>query len=244
MQVFANDHDPAAHIEAWGGRGACLQHEQSDGATESIMLSMWGSTPAQAAKPLNKGDAARARNRVCAREGREADRVFTELLLAELNCIAETFEAFAAYIAQLQLHGACAAGCAHALALCLAHTQSLALAQKSEMGSSAQALHGVSIKERNRLHAQKSRCRKSVFLRDIIKQRDASLSTVADLLEDTRTLEGSCAALNDFSGSVAVFLALTETRQRLLQRSSAHAQQCERLKSPLLFRAVHRINFR
>ena len=218
-----------------------MQHEQSDGATESIMLSMWGSTPAQAAKPLNKGDAARARNRVCAREGREADRVFTELLLAELNCIAETFEAFAAYIAQLQLHGACAAGCAHGLALFLAHTQSLALAQKSEMGSSAQALHGVSIKERNRLHAQKSRCKKSVFLRDIIKQRDASLSTVADLLEDTRTLEGSW---DDFSGSVAVFLALTEMRLRLQQRSSVHAQQCERLKSPLLFRAVHRINFR
>ena len=229
---------------SWG-RDTRHEHEQGGGAVESIMVSMWDcDAPSKSAKALNQRDAARARNRVCAREGREADRVYTELLLAELHSIAETFEVCATYIAQLQVHGACAAECAHGLALCLANTASISLVQKSEMGSSMQALLGVSIKERNRLHAQKSRWKKRRFVRDIVQQRDASLSVVADLMQNTLTLEGSCGVLNDLSRPAAAFLLLADLRHRLLQRCSTHAQQCDFLKSPLVYRAMHRVNFR
>jgi hypothetical protein len=230
-------HEHCAQVEEWGS-------EQGADATERIMLSMWDDHVGKPSQTLSKGDAARARNKVCARRGREADRVYVELLLAELSSLAETFELYAAYIGQLQLLGACAAGCTHGLGLCLAHTASIARAQKGEAGVATPALLGTSKKERNRIHAQTSRWKKSCFLRDMMLERDASVSTVADLLQHTRTLEGSCSLLNDFSEHVPVFLTLTEVRQRLLQRASTHAQQCESLKSPLTHRETHRGNFR
>lgn len=247
--LFSDDeHDLCAQLYGWGG-DAGQEHGQCDGATENIMLSMWD------AKTLSVEDAARARNRACARRSREADRAYIELLLAELNSIAETFEMYATYIGQLQQHGACAADCMHGLGLCLAHTSNIARVQKSEEcvdvpslvetpAMELPTLVGTPTKERNRIHAQKSRWKKSCFVRDMIEERDASLSTVADLLQYTRTLEGSCSLLNDFSEHVTVFLTLTQVRQRLLQRATTHDQQCEHLKSPLIYREKRRVNFR
>jgi hypothetical protein len=232
-----DEHDPCAQLHGWAG-DAGQEPEQGEGDTQDIMLSMWD------AKPLNKRDSMRARNRACARRSREADRTYMELLLAELNSLAETFAMYATYIAQLQQLGACAADCTHGLGLCLAHTTNIARVQKGDAVAATPTLVGTPAKERNRIHAQKSRWRKSCFMRDMLEERDASLSTVADLLQSTRTLEGSCSLLNDFSEHVPVFLTLTEVRQRLLQRASTHAQECENLKSPLIYREMHRVHFR
>lgn len=237
LLLSGDEHDPCAQLYGCGG-DAGEEHGQCDGVTEEIMLSMWD------AKTLSSGDRTRARNRACARRGREADREYIELLLEELNSLAETFEIYATYIGQLQQHGACAADCTHGLGLCLAHTTSIARVQKSEECVAVPTLVGTPAKERNRIHAQKSRRKKSCFVRDMIEERDASLSTVADLLQYTRTLEGSCSLLNDFSEHVPVFLTLTEARQRLLQRATTHAQQCECLKSQLIYREKRRVNFR
>lgn len=232
-----DEHDPCAQLFGWGGE-AGQEKEEGDGGTENIMLSMWD------AKTLNQRDSMRARNRACARRSREADRTYIELLLAELSSLAETFAIYATYIAQLQQLGACAADCTHSLGLCLTHTTNIARVQKGEACVATPTLVGTPAKERNRIHAQKSRFRKSCFVRDMLEERDASLSTVADLLQYTRTLEGSCSLLNDFSEHVTVVVTLTQVRQRLLQRASTHAQQCEKLKSPLIYREMHRVNFR
>jgi hypothetical protein len=232
-------HGHGSQAEDWGD-------EQGSDETERILLSMWddhGGKPST----LSKVDAARVRNKVCARTSREADRVYMELLLAELCSLAETFEMYAAHIAQLQLLGASAAECTHGLGRCLAHTASLARVQTGEARVAMPPLPGTTKaerKERNRIHAQTSRWKKSCFVRELIAERDASLSTVADLLQYTRTLEGSCRLLNDFSEHAAVVLTQTEARRRLLQRASTHAQQCELLKSPLEYRETHRGNFR
>ena len=233
MPLFDDSHDFST--QARGG-----EHEPCDTIVQNIMLSIWDGDADTQTKALDRKDAIRARNRACARQGRESDRVYTELVLAELNSIAETLVTYASYIAELKLHGACAADCMHGLELCSTHAADIALVQRSDMRISAQALSGISIKERNRIHAQKSRCRKSHFLRDIIRQRDTSLSTVLELVQYTSTLESSCAVLNDFDAPATVFLTLTDVRQRLLQRVCRHSQQSETLKSALAYRATHR----
>lgn len=215
---------------------------------ENIMMCLWdGDADAQTKTPNTK-DTMRAKNRACAQRSRASDREYTNLMLAELNSLAETLQMFATYIDELQLHGACAAGCMHGLELCSTQQFSIALIQKSETGSSAKALSGISTKERNRIHAQTSRCRKSHFLRDIVIERDASLSTVQELVQYTSTLESSCSLLSDFSlcdcGTMAAFLSCADIRQRLLQRMCTHTQECEHLKSPSAYRVMHRINFR
>jgi hypothetical protein len=134
------------------------------------------------AKPLNQCDAMRVRNRLCARRSRETDHTYIELVLAELNSLAETFAMYATYIAQLQQLGACAADCTHGLGLCLAHTTNIVRVQKDDTVAATPTLVGTPAKERNHIHAQKSRWRKSYFLRDMLEERDAILSTVADLL--------------------------------------------------------------
>jgi len=226
--------------------GGWEEQEPADTFMEDILLRMWdGDADAQTKTPSKK-DAYRARNRECARQSRASDRVYTELMLAELNNLAETLDMYAAYIGQLQLHGACAAQCTHGLELCSTHKVSIALVQQSEVGSAAHTLFGLPTKERNRIHAHTSRCRKSNFLMDIVTERDASLSRLQELLQYTSTLESSCSLLNDFgfceSATVSVFLNCAEMRQRLLQRTCTHAQQSEHLKSHTAYRTTYRVN--
>jgi hypothetical protein len=100
-------------------------------------------------------------------------------------------------------------------------------------------------KERNRIHAEKSRYKKRKFLQDVMDERDACLITLNEVTKYTTTLEGSCSLLNDFNESGDAFMQLVQVRQRLFQRACTHTQQRETLKSILSFRMAHRrSNFR
>lgn len=211
---------------------------------ENILLCMFDFDADTQTKPANKKETARSRNRACAQLARDADRLFTELLFEELNNITETFEIYATYIGQLKSYTT-AAECGRDLELrCATHKRNMEQLQKHEVCNSPHTLTGISTKERNRIHAETSRDRKSKFVDDVIHERDASLITLRDVMTYTAALEGSCSILNNFDETGHDLLQLILVRQRLFQRTCTHTQQHETLQSRLSFRVVYRSSFR
>jgi hypothetical protein len=114
----------------------------------------------------------------------------------------------------------------------------IAMLEQSDVATSVPELLGMSRKERNRIHAQKSRERKHKFVQELINQRDESWSTLQEVMEYTTALEGECSVLHDFDDTGYVLLQLTETRQRLLMRTGAHEQKFEELRTRASFREM------
>lgn len=211
---------------------------------EKILLSMYDFDADTQSKPINKKEAFQARNRACAQQARDADRIFTELLFEELNNITETFELYATYIGQLKGHVA-AAECRRDLELrCATHKRNIEQLQKHEVCNSPHTLIGMTTRDRNRIHAEQSRYRKNKFLQEMTDERDASLITLEDVKKYTTALESSCTLLTNFDETGDDFMELALFRQKLFQRACTHTQQQETLKSRLLFRVVYRSSFR
>lgn len=225
-----------------------LQEAIHDDLVHNLLLSMWD---ADALEPRIEETSApadrKSKNRVSAQHARTADKEYVSLMLIELEALTETFEVYAAYITQLKVHATDAVD--GMVSLEQIHAQNklkIAMLQQSEQSdtvNSAPTLMGVPRKERNRIHAQKSRQRKQEFVEDLMKQRDESWSTMQDVMEYTTAVEGACSVLHDFDDTGYILLQLTETRQRLLMRTSAHKQKHEELKSRLAFRTMHREKF-
>lgn len=202
---------------------------------ECILLSMWDADDEKNTH-ISYQQKRRVQNRECAKRSREADRQYIQLLLAELTDILKTVEMYVAYMGLLKLHGACATD-----AQCdLKCNPSIAQVSNNEILTSAEPCFGISMKERNRVHAKRSRHKKSQFLVDILKERDVSLSTLADVSAHAVTLEMSCAVLNDFNDIGDAFMQLTEMRQGLIRRKHKHTENYELLKSQLEYRVIRR----
>jgi len=218
---------------------------ETDGVhVENILLSMWNIDADKPTKSANTKQNTQARNRVSVKESRDADRMFVELLLVELNDITDTFEGYATYIGQVKCHVP-DAECSRDLELrCLAHKENIQKLQTPEVRTSMQTLFGKTRLERNRIHAGTSRRRKSQLIHDVIRERDASLITLQELRQYTTTLESSCSVLNDFDETGDAFMQLAQARQRLFQLSCTHTQQQKTLTSRLSFRQFYRLNFR
>lgn len=218
--------------------------ETCDVDIEKILLSMYDFDADAQTKPVNRKEAFQARNRACAQQARDADRIFTELLFEELSNITETFEIYATYIGQLKGH-VTAAECSRDLELrCATHKRNIERLQKHEVCNSAHTLIGMTTKERNRIHAEQSRYRKNKFLQEMTDERDASLITLGEVMKYTTALESSCSLLTNFDETGHDFMELTLVRQSLFQRTCKHTQQQETLKSRLLYRVVYRSSFR
>lgn len=211
---------------------------------ENILLSMHPCDADKQAKPLNKKDALRARNRASAQRARDADRMYAQLMLVELHDMIETFDLYSAYIGQLKCQVEAAACSRDIELLCSSHKTNIQQLQKHQTCRSMQTLFDMTTKERNRIHADKSRFKKLKFLEDLTNERDACLNTLNEVIKYTRVLESSCSLLNDFEVIGDAFLQLVQVRQKLFQRTCTHTQQHETLKSYLSFRVVYRSNFR
>jgi hypothetical protein len=217
---------------------------QEHSSIECILLSMCG-VDYELNRRASYQQKRRLQNRACAKQSREADRQYIPLVLADINDILKTVEMYVTYVELLKLHGACAELHGDCSEQCYVTCKSnVAQVQKNEILKSLEPSLGNSTKERNREHAKQSRHRKNQFLLDILKERDVSRSTLADVSAHAATLEVSCAVLNDFNDSGDTFMQLTEIRQGLFHRTRTHTENYERLKSRLAYRAVHRLNFK
>jgi hypothetical protein len=157
-------------------------------------------------------------------------------MLAELGNMMQTFEMYARYIDDLKLLGASAPEEADNFEQWYRkHKSSTALLRDIDTGEATQTLRGDSSKERNRIHAQHCRHRKSIFWERMTAECDASLLTLKAVLTHTTSLESSCHLLNDF-GDATTFLSFAQLRQTLLQRARVHDEQYEHLKSRLVYR--------
>jgi len=231
------------------------EYSQEHSSIECILLSMSG-VDDERNRCASYQQQRRLKNRACAQQSREADRQYTELMLAEIKEIFKTFEMHVTYAQLLKLHGACAkvptehrTDTSDSFEQCrLTRKTSISKVLQSECSVSSSSwsdtLSGDSTKERNRMHARTSRHRKNKFMKDIIQERDVNLSTLADVSVYTATLELSCAVLNDFNDNGDAFMKLTEMRQGLFHRTRTHKQNHERLKSRLAFRAAYRVHFK
>jgi hypothetical protein len=187
----------------------------------------------------------RVRNKISAQQAREADRVYIDRMLVELQEMSETFQMYVEYIAQLKQQGSCAVESMPDFEECYAtikNKQDMLL--KTEIGHSVPTLLGMTTKERNRIHAQKSRKKKELYAQDIIKHRDELWATLQDVMQHTEALEASSKLLNYFDEISNSLLGLTQARDRLFQRTCSHKRQYEELKSRLSYRAIHRLNFK
>ena len=221
-----------------------LEEVLHDGFVHNLLLNMWDtdSHEPRKEKPVEKVDR-RTKNRLSARESRAADKEFVKLIVRELEALTETFEMYAAYITQLKVHASNAVD--DIASLEKKHAQNkvhIAMLQESYLPD-APTLMGMSTKERNRIHARKSRERKQQFVHNLIQQRDDSWSTIQDVVQYTTALEGRCSVLHDFDDTGYVLLKLTETRQMLLMRRAAHKQKREEMQSLSSYRKMRREKF-
>lgn len=187
----------------------------------------------------------KTKNRLSAQAARAADKKYVSLMFTELEDLTKTFEAYTAYIKQLEVHATKAVeSMTSRESLEKKHAQDkvkiMEIVQQAQPTSGADTLFGVPTKVRNRIHAQSSRKRKYKFMQDLINQRDESWSTIKDVKEYTTALEGVCSVLHDFDDTGFILLQLTETRHGLLMRTSTHTQKYEELQSHLTFRALCR----
>ena len=223
---------------------AIMLQEEAHKLTESILLSMYD------ADDSTKKDIARARNRACAQQARDADRLFTELLQKELKEILETFELYATYTAHLRMHVSCDEEGMHTFERRhLAHKANVARhmtnASSDDPPECDQQLSEstpASIKERNRQHAEKSRRKRSQYMQNLTKEREESLVTLEQIVQYTSALESSCSFLDDLNEYVSA--DLMELRQKLFDRTCAHQDNSKELQSHLTFRVTYRLNFK
>ena len=221
-----------------------LQESLHDDHVQSMLLSMWDADALEPRidEPIAKPDR-RTKNRLSAQQARIADKEYVNVMLAELERLTETFEMYADYITQLEVHAADAGDCMVRLGQMHAQNKSKIAVLQESSRPDVPTLMGMPTKERNRIHARTSRQRKHQFVQDLIKQRDESWSTVQEVMQHTTALESACSVLYDFDDSGCVFLELTETRQTLLMRTGAHKTKCEELQSRSTYRAMQREKF-
>jgi len=213
-----------------------LQEAVHDHYMQSMLLSMWDADVLETrTEQLSEIKDKKTRNRLSAQLARAGDKEYVDLMLAELQNLTETFDVYAKYIMQLKVHATDAVQSTVNLEHIYAHNK-IVMPEQSDVAASEQELLGMSRKERNRIHAQKSRERKQKFVQDLIQQRDKSWSTLQEVMEYTTALEGACSVLHDFDDTGYVLLQLTETRQRLLMRTGAHKQKFEQLRTRASFR--------
>ena len=227
---------------------AILKNDATDKCTESILLSMFD---ADVSTPARK-DVLRARNKACAQRARDADKLFIQLLQAELKEILATFDLYATYTANLRMHVSCdkEEGMHMFEQRHMTHKANIALLlanessdpQQRNLEVSTETLPTESIRERNRKHAQKSRRKKSQYMNDLTKERDETFVTLEQIVKYTTALESSCSFLNDFNEYVSS--NLMEIRQKLFDRTCAHQDKYPQLESYLTFRVKHRVNFK
>jgi hypothetical protein len=225
-----------------------LQETMHDDLVHSMLMSMWD---ADALEPRIDAPSApvdrKTKNRLSAKVSRMADKEYVNLMLAELESLTETFDVYAAYITQLKVHATDEVDSMVSLEQIHAQNKlkiaTLRESEASDAANSAPTLMGMPRKERNRIHAQKSRQKKHEFVEDLIKQRDDSWTTMQDVMEYTTAVEGACSVLHDFDDTGCILLQLTETRQRLLMRTNAHEQKHQELKSRMTYRIMHREKF-
>ena len=223
-----------------------LQTAMHDDLLQSLLLSLWDADVPEAridrrSTPADK----RSRNRVLAQQARSADKEYVDLMLKELHRFTETFEMYADYIAELKVDATAAVSSMLSLEeICAQNRTKIKILEESDKGSAAEPMPEIPRKLRNRIHAQNSRKRKHDFVEDLIKQRDESWTTMQEVMQYTTALESACSVLNDFDDTGTILLQLTETRQRLLMRTSAHKQKCEELQSRLSYRAMLREKMR
>jgi hypothetical protein len=207
-------------------------------SVEKILLSIFYSDESMSTKERR-----RDKNRQCAKEARDADKLYTERMLVELRELVETFGMYFNYITELKRGGIC--GPESSLEQrCSTHKTNLTLLQASEDDCCTENISMKSTKERNRIHAQKSRRKKNKFWQDMDRERDASFLTLTDVVEYTSALESSCSFLNDFNGLANNFGKLMEIRQRLFDRTCAHQDKYKELSSRLAFRATYKVHFK
>ena len=223
-----------------------LQTAVHDDLLESLLLSLWDADAPEPRidRPKTPADK-RTRNRVLAQQARSVDKQYVDLMLKELHRFTETFEMYADYIAELKVDAAEAVNSMLNLEqICAQNRTKIKMLQESEKGSAAEPMPEIPRKQRNRIHAQNSRKRKHDFVEYLITQRDESWSTMQEVMQYTTALERACSVLNDFDDNGSMLLQLTETRQRLLMRTSAHKQQYEELQCRLSYRAIVREKMR
>lgn len=201
---------------------------------EDILLSMFYADASMTVKERK-----RDQNKRCAQEGREADKLYTERMLVELGELVETFRLYSTYITELKGRGICGPQSTFDQRSS-SHKTTLALLQASDSANCSEALSAKSTKERNRIHAHKSRQKKCQFLQKIEKERDASLLTLKEAVEYTSALESSCSFLSDFNDAVQDLSRAMEIRQRLFDRTCAHQDKYKDFNSRLHFRATYR----
>lgn len=223
-----------------------LQTAVHDDILQSLLLSLWDvdeSEPRidQKSTPVDR----RTRNRVLAQQARSADKEYVKFMLTELHTFTETFEMYADYITELKVDATGAvSGTLSVEQICVQNRSKVKILQDSDKFNAAEPRPEIPRKQRNRIHAQNSRKRKQDFMQDLTKQRDESWSTMQDVMQYTTALESDCSVLNDFDDTGAMLLQLTETRQRLLMRTSAHKQKYEELQCRLSYRAMLREKMR
>ena len=218
-----------------------LQQAIHDDLVHNFMLGMWDAHAPEPRidKPSAKMDR-KTKNRLSAQRARSADKEYVKLMLAELDILTETFELYVGYITQLKVHATKAVDSMAVLED--AHAQNkvqIAMLQPIDVANALPTLVGVPSRDRNRIHAQKSRARKQEYMQELIKQRDDSWSTLQGVMQYTAALESTCSVLHDFDDTGCILLQLTETRQRLLMRTGAHKRKYEELQSHLTYRAIY-----
>lgn len=219
-----------------------MQVAVQDNFVTSMLLSMWDVDAPEAhierrSEPADK----KTRNRLSAQQSRNADNEYSRLMLTELESFTETLQMYAGYIAQVKVHAVDAVDSMQGLEQICAQTKiNVARLQESEKCKAAEPMPEIPRKQRNRMHARNSRQRKHDFVQNLIKQRDESWSTLQDVMQYKTALESACSVLNDFDDNGTILLQLTETRQRLLMRSTAHKHKYEELKCKMSYRTIHR----
>jgi hypothetical protein len=222
-----------------------LQQALHEDIVQNLLLNMWD---ADAVDTRNEAESApmdrKTKNRLSAQQSRATDKQYINLMLTELQSLTETFNMYTAYIKELKVHTADEVDSMERLEQTHAQNKSkIAMLQQSETCTSPPTLMGMPTKERNRIHARKSRQRKHQFLRDLMQQRDESWRTMQDVMEHTTALEGACSVLHDFDDTGYVLMQLTETRQRLLMRAAAHERKYDELKCRSTYRLKQREKF-
>lgn len=238
---FELDEDEASINVEQNFMEAMMQHDEAHKSTESILLSIFD------ADDVTKKDIVRARNRASAKQARDADKLFIQLMLEELKEILETFDLYATYTAHLRMHVSHDAEGMHAFERRhMAHKANVARFLDNDCSEEPPAcdLHHATgtIKERNRLHAQKSRRKRSHYIQNLVKERDESFLTLEKIVRYTTALESSCSFLNDLNEYVSA--DMMEMRQKLFDRTCAHQDKFPQLQSHSTFRTTYRVNFK
>jgi hypothetical protein len=225
---FRQEKKPKANVKATN------KNVEQNEAVEDILLSIFYADESMTIKERRRDN-----NRKSAQEGRDADKLYTEQMLVELSELVETFGVYSAYIAELKGRGICGPESTFE-ERSSAHKKNLTILHASDNDTCSEELSAKSTKERNRIHARKSRRKKLQFWQNIEKERDESLLTLKEAVEYTTALESSFSFLNDFRGAAQDFSKLMEMRQRLFDRSCAHQDKYKELNTRLAFRTTYR----